>query len=97
MKEQTELRHGERCSPAACAAAGRHGDAKDSPMVLCEHCWTIRWNGVDLCAKKVSTSSVHVKYPDGKYRPAKHNICTRPKDHGGPCKSNKLEKSYTPS
>lgn len=93
--DRTQMRGEPACSPAVCAREGRHGDAKDSPTVLCEHCWTIRWNGVDLCAKKVSTSKILVPV-GGRFVPSKHHICTRPVGHGGACESYKLEKSYQP-
>lgn len=96
QRERTELRHGDRCSPAACAAAGRHGDAKDSPNVMCEHCWTVRWNGVELCAKRTGVSKILTRF-GGKWAPQKFHICTRAKDHAGPCShENKLVPSYVP-
>lgn len=91
MKLRTNIRDGKPpCSPAECASAGRHGDAKDSPTVYCEHCHTFRWNGVDMCGKKIGSRIVLLVQPD------RVHVCTRPIGHEGECKWYKLEKSYTP-
>lgn len=90
MKERTNIRDGKRpTSPAECASAGRHGDAKDSPTVYCEHCHTFRWNGVDMCGKKIPRSIIVI-------REIKHNVCTRPIGHEGKCEAHKLTPSYRP-
>ena len=85
----------ELVSPVVCAEANRHGDAKDSPFVACEHCGTFRWNGVDMCGKLIRSA---VLGPSGQ---KVAHACTRALGHDGPCNPHVLprdrKESYTPS
>lgn len=89
--ERTNIRDGKPpCSPAECDYAGRHGDAKASPSVYCEHCHTFRWNGVDMCGKRIASVIVLLRKPE------KYHVCTRPIGHGAKCEHHPLVKSYMP-